>query len=224
MTLSLHLPFQQYTLESITTADCPSKQKQQSECPGLKLTYTSRLGDIAEYVVITESLKRGAEVYKNVGCTGKTDVVIDLNGNTLHVDVKVEEWDVRSNSYYSPGISGAIKDRVTARCGWRAERRRARGQGGVDWEAARDASERRALEQQVAEFGSTTEALYEESPAVGPSRASIAVALTAPRVRACRRLVPAAALHRAAPLAQRRARARASARGRGGGRAEGRGR
>ena len=112
MTLNLHLPFQQYTLESIITADCQSKQKQQSDCPGLKLTDSSRLGDIAEYVVITESLKRGAEVYKNVGCTGKTDVVIDLNGNSLHIDVKVEEWDVRSNSYYSPGISGAIKDRA----------------------------------------------------------------------------------------------------------------
>ena len=86
--------------------------KPQQECPGLKLTDTSRLGDIAEYVVITEALKRGAEVYKNVGCTGKTDVVIEFNGNALHVDVKVEKWDVRSNSYYSPGISGAIKDRV----------------------------------------------------------------------------------------------------------------
>jgi len=86
--------------------------KPQPDCPGLKLTDTSRLGDIAEYVVIAEALKRGAEVYKNVGCTGKTDVVIGLSGKTLQIDVKVEEWDIRSNSYYSPGLSGATKDRV----------------------------------------------------------------------------------------------------------------
>lgn len=86
--------------------------KPQAECPGLKLTDTYRLGDIAEYVVITEALKRGADVYKNVGCTGKTDVVIGMEGKTLHVDVKVEEWDPRSASYYSPGVSKAIRDRV----------------------------------------------------------------------------------------------------------------
>lgn len=86
--------------------------KPQPDCPGLKLTDTNRLGDIAEYVVITEALKRGAEVYKNVGCTGKTDVVIGMEGKTLHVDVKVEEWDPRSASYYSPGVSKAMRDRV----------------------------------------------------------------------------------------------------------------
>ena len=69
-------------------------------CPGLRLIDTNRLGDIAEYVVITEALKRGAEVFKNVGCTGKTDLVVSMAGRTLHVDVKVEEWDPRSSSYY----------------------------------------------------------------------------------------------------------------------------
>ena len=41
-----------------------------------------------EHYVITEALKRGAEVYKNVGCTGKTDIVIDFNGFIERCDVK----------------------------------------------------------------------------------------------------------------------------------------
>jgi len=41
-----------------------------------------------EHYVITEALKRGAEVYKNVGCTGKTDIVIDYNGVIERCDVK----------------------------------------------------------------------------------------------------------------------------------------
>lgn len=80
--------------------------------PGLTLTDRSRLGDIAEYVVITEALKRGAEVFKNVGCTGKTDIVLTFKDLLVHVDVKVEEWDKRSETFYSPGVSGATKPRV----------------------------------------------------------------------------------------------------------------
>tara|TARA_R100000951_G_scaffold78398_1_gene66145 strand:+ start:458 stop:745 length:288 start_codon:yes stop_codon:yes gene_type:complete len=38
--------------------------------------------------VITEALKRGAEVYKNVGCTGKTDLVLEINGIIERCDVK----------------------------------------------------------------------------------------------------------------------------------------
>jgi hypothetical protein len=82
------------------------------EAPGLTLTDTSRLGDIAEHVVITEALKRGADVYKNVGCTGKTDIVMTLNDLVIQIDVKTEEWDPRSNRYYSPGLSGATKPRA----------------------------------------------------------------------------------------------------------------
>ena len=83
-----------------------------SDRPGLTLTDKSRLGDIAEHVVITEALKRGADVFKNVGCTGKTDIVLSLGHNTLHVDVKMEEWDKRSKTFYSPGQAKAAKPRV----------------------------------------------------------------------------------------------------------------
>jgi hypothetical protein len=83
-----------------------------SDRPGLALTDKNRLGDIAEYVVVTEALKRGADVFKNVGCTGKTDIVLSFNSSILHVDVKVEEWDKRSKTFYSPGLSKATQPRV----------------------------------------------------------------------------------------------------------------
>jgi hypothetical protein len=63
-------------------------------------------------VVITEALKRGAEVFKNVGCTGKTDIVLYQYDQILHLDVKLMEWDKRSGTFYSPGVSGATKPRV----------------------------------------------------------------------------------------------------------------
>ena len=62
--------------------------------------------------MITEALKRGAEVFKNVGSTGKTDIVLAINDKVLCIDVKTEEWDPRSNRFYSPGLSGATKYRA----------------------------------------------------------------------------------------------------------------
>ena len=63
-------------------------QKLKSETTGQKSTDSNRVGDIAEHYVIVEALKRGAEVYKNVGCTGKTDLVIEYNGFVEKCDVK----------------------------------------------------------------------------------------------------------------------------------------
>lgn len=88
------------------------QQKQAKDRPGLKLTDHSRLGDIAEHVVITQALIKGAEVYKSVTCTGKTDVIISHNDQLIHIDVKTEEWDPRSNTFYSPGKAGATKHRA----------------------------------------------------------------------------------------------------------------
>lgn len=51
-------------------------------------------------------------MFKNVSCTGKTDIVLAINNETLHIDVKVEEWDQRSNRYYSPGNAGAVQARA----------------------------------------------------------------------------------------------------------------
>ena len=62
--------------------------------------------------MVTEALKRGAEVFKNVSCTGKTDIVLAKDNETLHIDVKMEEYDDRSGTYYSPGKAGATMPRV----------------------------------------------------------------------------------------------------------------
>ena len=79
---------QQQLLESTTTSDVELTQKLKSETTGQKSTDSNRVGDIAEHYVIVEALKRGAEVYKNVGCTGKTDLVIEYNGFVEKCDVK----------------------------------------------------------------------------------------------------------------------------------------
>ena len=62
--------------------------------------------------MITEALRRGAEVFKNVGCTGKTDIIIARDEETLHVDVKTMRWDYVQQMYKSKGKSGAEKTRV----------------------------------------------------------------------------------------------------------------
>ena len=112
MILSSHSSGQQLTLENITTSEYQSQQTQIQEKPGLTLTNKSRLGDIAEHVVITEALRRGAEVFKNVGCTGKTDIILSRNGQTLHVDVKTEKWSHIQQQFKSPGLAGAEKHRA----------------------------------------------------------------------------------------------------------------
>ena len=99
-------------LENFTTSESQSQQTQHQEKPGLTLTDKSRLGDIAEHVVIIEALRRGADVFKNVGCTGKTDIIIAKDGQTLHIDVKTERWDVRSCRYLSAGVRNATENRV----------------------------------------------------------------------------------------------------------------
>ena len=99
-------------LENITTSESQSQQTPLQENPGLTLTDTSRLGDIAEHVVITEALRRGAEVFKNVGCTGKTDIILSKDGQTLHVDVKTEKWNHKYQQFVSRGICGAEQHRA----------------------------------------------------------------------------------------------------------------
>lgn len=99
-------------LENTTTSESQLPPKLVRDKPGLTLTDSSRLGDIAEYVVITEALKRGANVYKNVGCTGKTDIVLEHNSYTLHIDVKVEKWNYKRQAFGSRGLVKATKPRV----------------------------------------------------------------------------------------------------------------
>ena len=45
-------------------------------------------------------MKRGATVYKNIGCTGKTDLIIEKNGEKISIDVK----SARSHKSAAPGV------------------------------------------------------------------------------------------------------------------------
>ena len=83
---------QQLELGNTTTLESPSQQKQSQETIGqksIKSLNSNRQGDAAELIVVVEAWKRGAEVFRNVGCTGKIDLVLKHhNGSLLAVDVK----------------------------------------------------------------------------------------------------------------------------------------
>ena len=83
---------QQLELGNITTLEFQSQQKLSQETTGqksIKALERSRQGDAAELIVVIAAWKRGAEVFRNVGCTGKTDIVLQKpDGSLLAVDVK----------------------------------------------------------------------------------------------------------------------------------------
>ena len=74
--------------DSTTTSESLLQQKPKSETIGQKFT-DSRKGDIAEHYVALIAAWKGAEVYKNINCTGKTDLVLGINGTLYPVDVKL---------------------------------------------------------------------------------------------------------------------------------------
>ena len=84
--------YQQQELANITTLEYLSPPKQNQEKTGqksIKNLSTNRQGDAAELIVVVEAWKRGAEVFRNVGCTGKIDLVLRKpDGALLAVDVK----------------------------------------------------------------------------------------------------------------------------------------
>ena len=51
-------------------------------------------------MVIVEAMKRGAYVYKNVGCSGKTDLILEKNGDKISIDVKASS----SHKSAAPGV------------------------------------------------------------------------------------------------------------------------
>lgn len=82
------------------------------ETPGLTLTDPNRLGDYWEYYVALQAWERGAEVYKNFGKTGKTDLVLSHNGNLLEVDVKCLVQNRPGEYGTCNAISNAVKQVV----------------------------------------------------------------------------------------------------------------
>lgn len=54
-----------------------------------------------EHIVITEALKRGAEVFPNCTCTGSIDLIIKINGQHLDCDVKSMTQRGRKRGYFN---------------------------------------------------------------------------------------------------------------------------
>lgn len=52
----------------------------------------NRKGDISEGYVVCLAQVKGAEVFKNVGCTGKIDTVLLVEGRFIPIDVKTASW------------------------------------------------------------------------------------------------------------------------------------
>ena len=76
-------------------------QKVKSETAGQKYTNPSRKGDIAEQFVVTEALRRGAEVFKNVCATGDADLVLIHNGIIVQIDVKLMRYQKSGDAWGS---------------------------------------------------------------------------------------------------------------------------
>ena len=105
----------QQQLESSTTSDVELTLNPPQAKPGRTHTDApSFKGDLYEHIAIVEAMKRGAYVYKNVGCSGKTDMIIQKGDTTLHVDVKA------STTHSSParGISLVHVDVDTHEVRW----------------------------------------------------------------------------------------------------------
>ena len=82
--------YQQQELASITTLEyqSPPNQNQVRTGPKSINVNKTRDGDYWEYYVSLEAWKRGAEVFRNLGSSGKVDLILLRNGETLLCDVK----------------------------------------------------------------------------------------------------------------------------------------
>ena len=75
----------------------------------------SRSGDIGEATVIPEAWKRGAEVYLNAGCDGRTDLILEIEGKLYQINVKVACIKSNNNKlYWSANNTGQVKPPVWA--------------------------------------------------------------------------------------------------------------
>ena len=67
-----------------------------------------------EHIVITEALKRGAEVFPNCTCTGSIDMIISINDQHLDCDVKsmTQRQKSRGRSNFSHASKGMTAEGV----------------------------------------------------------------------------------------------------------------
>ena len=74
----------------------------------MNTTDTSRKGDIAELIAVTWLLEQGYEVFRNVGCTGKIDLVAVKDGEIRLIDVKTVIYRM-DHGELTPGANKAKK-------------------------------------------------------------------------------------------------------------------
>ncbi len=101
MTLNSPLNYPQLKLGNIINLEPPSQQSRNQEKPGQKYINkfsSTRSGDIGEHTVITEAWKRGAEVYPNAGGNGKTDLILEIEGELYQINVKTAAWKLNQTS------------------------------------------------------------------------------------------------------------------------------
>ena len=117
MTLSSPSKIQQLELENTTTCEYLSQQKPNLEKTGQKSINVNkkRDGDYWEYYVSLEAWKRGAEVFRNLGSSGKVDLILLKDGETLLCDVKQKAQyrihNTRPNhDYHQSGLSTVAED------------------------------------------------------------------------------------------------------------------
>ena len=92
-------------LENTTTYEYPLRQKQQSEAIGQKFTDKSRKGDIAEQYVAFMATWKGAEVFQNINCTGKVDLILKINDCLYEIDVKLARLNTAKDGWYGATAS-----------------------------------------------------------------------------------------------------------------------
>ncbi len=97
-------------LQSTFQSSVSLTRKLKSETHGRIATSPSRLGDIAEHWVGLLAAWKGAEVYRNLNCTGATDIIMLLpNGNSYQLDVKLARPNKKGSWF---GNTDKVKDPV----------------------------------------------------------------------------------------------------------------
>lgn len=76
-------------LQPIFGSGSPWQSIQRSGKTGQRFTNPSRKGDIAEQYVCILATQKGAEVFRNLNCTGSADLILRVSGRLYQLDVKL---------------------------------------------------------------------------------------------------------------------------------------
>ena len=101
----------QQQLASTTTCESQSQQKPQWETLGQRRTDLDKntTGDIAELYVSVIALWKGAKLHRNVSCVGDTDMVLQIDGQYIPIDVKLAAWKNAGKGSYRWNASDSHK-------------------------------------------------------------------------------------------------------------------